>query len=218
MEQPTVRHTAWLLAAVCLLLAGLACRFIGGSGQRFGDSLSDEARQEEQDAQQAGDEQAAPEVAFETPLGWRTLAEIFDTYTPQHDELFDADELAAIADPGSGSGELRFSVWCEVLARDLPPDTTLEELIGMTYGGPNFFIDEHLGVTELTVSGLPATEHEYMQFHGEPLYHVRDTWVEAGGRVYILHCKAFPNAFEDARADFDLIRDSFEVLEVGGAG
>ncbi|GAB4479089.1 MAG: hypothetical protein Kow00124_24300 [Anaerolineae bacterium] len=218
MEQHTARRMACLLAAVLLLLAGPACSFFGGSGQGFTDSLSGETQQEEQDAQQAGDEPAAPEVTFETPLGWRPLAEIFGTHTPQHDDLFDADELAAIADPDSGSGELRFSVWCEVMARDLPPDTTLEELIGMIYSGPNFIIEERLSVTELTINGLPATEHEYMQFHGEPLYHVRDTWIETGGRVYILRCKAFPNAFEDARPDLDLFRDSFEVLEGGGGG
>jgi len=203
------RNLGIALAPAVILLAASACTPSGGDPG---------AGQSEQSGSAGADQgQSGPgEVRFDAPPDWQTLEEIFGSHTYQHDSQFDADEIAAAADTGTAVGELRFTCWCQVLARDLPAGMDLPALMAATY--ETVIIEEELAAGELSINGLPAYEREYMQFHGEPLWHVRDTWLEQAGRVYILRCKSSPNRFEQDRADFDLIRDSLQIVEEGTHG
>ncbi len=186
-------RAAVALALACLLMAASGCGAWGGAG---GGAASDGHYEDEA-------------VAFDYPHSWRTLDTFFDAYTPGHNPELGADEVIAVADPATSTPWEKFTTSARVLRRDLPAGMTLEALVEQTYA--RMPIERDISQEALTAAGVPALERVYEQYRGEPLYRVRDVWLEKDGVVYILSFRAMPDGFDEAQADFDRIVESFVV-------
>lgn len=148
-------------------------------------------------------------VAFDYPADWDTAATFFPAWTPGHNSEYDADVVAAVAKRNTDTPFEKFTVSCSVMLRPLPDGSTLEQVMEETYAG--MFIAEMVAEEAVTVGEMVGYQRVYKQFHGEPLWQVREVWLEHDGQIAIVHCKSLPNQFEDVQADFDVILNSLEV-------
>ncbi|MCJ7667583.1 MAG: hypothetical protein MUP04_04755 [Anaerolineae bacterium] len=147
------------------------------------------------------------EFSFDYPGDWQTFSEMWSTWGPSHDKTLDAEELVGMALSG-------YSRSFRLERKDLPPDSTLKEVYEQSY--QNSWIREYVEENTIsegttTVDGVTAYEKVYKRPHGEPWYTMREIWLEKDGRIYILSCWAYPNAFDEAQEDFNLIIESFHV-------
>ena len=147
------------------------------------------------------------EFSFDYPGDWQTFSEMWSTWGPSHDKTLDAEELVGMALSG-------YSRSFRLERKDLSPDSTLKEVYEQSY--QNSWIREYVEENTIsegttTVDGVTAYEKVYKRPHGEPWYTMREIWLEKDGRSYILSCWAYPNAFDEAQEDFNLIIESFHV-------
>ncbi len=191
IKQPCTR--AWMFPVWgALMLAALGCTLLPlrGGMQSAGHFENDQ-------------------IAFDYPANWDTADAFFPNWQPYHDSQYDADVVAIVAKQNTNTPFEKFSVSCAVMRRPLPEGLTLEQVMAETYAGMS--IAEVITEEVVTVGGIRGHERVYMQYQGEPLWQVRETWLEQGGQITIVRCKSFPDQFEEARADFEAIMDSLEV-------
>jgi hypothetical protein len=180
-----------ILAGMCVLVAlvvGVACSASpGGALRRFDNG----------------------EILFEYPRDWESFAQIWADFKPGHDVELDADLVVGVADTGTATGWERFTTSVRVFRREMPADSSLEEVAEQAYQGMT--IEEVISEGTTVVDNVTAYEWVYLKYHGEPLYRVREIWLEKGGRIYIVSCRTTPDAVEEAEEGFNAIIGSFHV-------
>lgn len=193
------KHTWWMLAA--LALAALSCATLPDAGTGS--------------ATTGGDHNGGPghfendEIAFDYPADWDTGEAFFPDWQPGRNSEYDAEVVAAVAKLGTDTPFEKYTVSCSVMRRDLPDGPTLEDVMAETYAG--MYIEQVISEGAVNVAGTMGYERVYTQYHGEPLWQVRETWVEIGGMITIIRCASLPNQFEASQADFDVILSSLVV-------
>jgi hypothetical protein len=138
------------------------------------------------------------QIAFDYPGGWQTLEEIWGFASG-----------VGVVDPNSRTPFERYSVSFTVETWELPEGMTASDLMAQHL--EQTVIETFITDGWVTVDGVDAVEVIYQAYSGEPLWQVRELWLEQGGIVYVLTCKSFPDDYAGREAEFDAIIASFDV-------
>jgi hypothetical protein len=152
-------------------------------------------------------------LAFEVPAGWVRIEEVFPAYRPGRDAEKGAEVVAVVVDPGSATPFERYTTSFAVLRRPLPPGLDLQAAFDAGYRDVVGLVPLAEGTLQL--AGATALEKTYRRPWGEPWFTLRDVWLQSGATVYVLSCKALPQAFEAQRERCEAIVQSFRI-EAGG--
>jgi hypothetical protein len=148
-------------------------------------------------------------ISFNYPLHWRPVSAFWPAYKSNYDREFDAMELAAVADPRSLTLLEKYTTWVAIEAKPRIPregEQTLQQELDRRYGKYRV-----LSTRTLKVDGVTAYEKIYQRPHGEAWQQLRDIWLQHGNTLYVISCRALPERFAAAQADFNRIIGSFHV-------
>ncbi len=149
--------------------------------------------------------------SFTIPADWGTMEEVWKyVSTPGADYYgLGVGEIISIQFPAyQGQGGTFFTVSTSPLG----DGETLESRFKQAYENPVPEIENVIEQTfeRGTLSGL---EISYDRPWGEPWWHFHDLWLEKGGSIYVLSSLTYINQFENNKAIFDQILDSFQFKE-----
>jgi putative hemolysin len=153
------------------------------------------------------------QITFSYPQEWKLFTGSLAEIKPMPDTDLGAVFIAGVGDP---EDQVRNVYLTSVffMMKDIPSGSSLKEVYNKTYQNmPNIF-PVNLKVITLILNGLQSIDRTYRVFWGEPAYELRDIWMEANGKAYILACRTEwmnPDHFANTQADCQTIIQSFTI-------